>query len=283
MKKLVVYITVMLVGAVACINKPDVYDPEIMITFQPAIWNTTKSAYTQVYPSDVPFKVWAYASSILIDGQEVSCTDGQWTIAKDYYWPSSPQTTDFYAWSPSYASAGFSLDEGISFNDFDVHEDSDFLYARPVKGALKPLVETPVSLIFETPLCEIEFYVYASAEDNVTIWITGIELQEMYTTGNFCLLPSENWSGLGDPSDTTVFNGKLELSAKPQIVGKMTRVIPQHIRPVVHFMYMMDGSEAVIKRTEVLDMADAPIPAIGKKREYILKISQDCVTVQNPK
>ena len=46
---------------------------------------------------------------------------------------------------------------------------------------------------------------------------------------------------------------------------------------------MMEGSEAIINRSEVINMVDTPMPAIGKKREYNLKISQDFVIIQNPK
>ena len=238
MRKFVAYIIAVFIGAVACVNKTDVYDPVRQITFQPAKGNMTKVVDDLVYPTDIPFIVWAYASSILIDGQEVSFSDGCWTAANDYYWPSAPQTTDFYAWSPSDAPAEFSLNSGVSFNGFNINRHSDFLYARPVTGASKPAADIPVSLIFETPLSEVEFHVYASAEDNVTIWLTGIDLLDINTVGDFSLLPYANWSALSEPVDETVFEGKQELSDKPVIAGEATLVIPQHIRPVVHYMYM---------------------------------------------
>lgn len=284
MKNWIAYAFIVFVSAVSCIDKPDVHDPDRLIRFSAAIDNPTKTeGDVMSYPTNKPFKVWAYTPVALIEGEVVSYSNECWMTEEEHYWPSTPQTIDFNACSPADTPVEYSQEEGVIFRGFDTSVNSDFLYALPIQEVSKPYTDSPVNIVFKSPLCEVDFFAYGTSEDKVSIWVTGIELPQTYSIGNFNSFPHVTWSELREPEDLRVFEGKTLMQGRPQQLGEVNYIIPQIIEPIVHYTYMIDGSQAAIDRVEKVDLREAPGLEVGKKREYILKISQDTIVVQRPR
>lgn len=284
MKKWFIYLTLVCVGVLSCINTHDMPEEDIKIVFDAIIDNNTKvmGADVKQYPENVPFKVWAYSNdNLMIEGNEAVFTDGVWMTYLEYVWPTS--AVDFYAFSPSSAEAEVSRDNGVVYKGFDISKDCDFLCALPVRESLKPDIDVPVHLIFETPLCEVEFQAYTSSEDRVTTWITDVELFNVAHVADYAQLPGETWTGYDDFKNIEIYEGRQELTNISQKVGDTLLIIPQQLTLVVHYSYMLAGGDAVIQRVEEVDMKDAPIAGPGRKRVYTIKVTEDVVTIQKPK
>lgn len=285
MRNFISYLSMVFVGATSCINTINVPESYQRIYYEAAIGANTKSygSLNETYPPDVPFNVWAYSDSdIVIGGEEAKYIEGIWMTEKEHLWPSSAQALDFYAFSPAGSPAGITKETGVYFKGFDINSHADFLCATPVLRAVKPKADAPVCMIFQTPLCEVEFNVYTSSEEKTSIWIDSIELLDYAQEGDYSQMPIETWSGLRNVVDITFFEGHLDLTYIPQIIGSSTLMIPQRLKPVIHYSYTIDGSESIINRTEVVDMTSLPPAASGKKRIYTIKVTEDVVTVQSP-
>ena len=272
MKKWSAYIAIVLVVA-SCINKPDISDDATRIIEFDVV----------SYPSKTPFKVWAYdADEVVINGHEVMCSDKRWSTEQKHVWPSEQARLDFFAYSPAEAQAQVSKETGITFSGFDISANNEFLCAEPVIGASMPQTDSPLYMIFDTPLCEIEFQAYSSSGEGVAIWINRIELRDLAHIGDFRQLPSKEWSGLKDNRSTNVFEGRIDLTNIPQKVGEDILIIPQKLNPIIYYSYKHAGSDIEKKDSVLLDMKGAPGPASGKKRTYTIKVTEDAVIIPNP-
>lgn len=283
MKQVYIHMVWFLVAVVSCINEAAApVGSESRIVFDAVIGNDLSvSGELGTYPENVPFKVWAYdGSGAVMDGEEVYYHNGRWNARSESYWASD--ALDFYAYSPADAPAEVSEDTGIVFEGFDIAENSDFLCATPVIGCRKPETDLPVYMIFESPLCEVEFQAYSSSEDRVRIWITGLELKEVAHAGDYRQVPSAKWTGLDNRKDVSVFQGRLELTEAVQKIAEPVLVIPQKVRPVLSYEYSLDGNDAVIELVEELNMDGMPGMMSGRRNIYTIKVTENVVSVQNP-
>lgn len=300
MKPNILHILTVFVAALnlnSCIDEPLIYEPDRRIAFNAVVDVASKTdGGSVIYPEDVPFRLWAYELPDAIDwrgnetyangiicGDKVSYNGSDWSTATDYLWPSRPHQLSFFAYSPADAVALFSKDNGMTFTDFNSQYDADFLCSLPITDASKPDTDALTEIIFKSPLCDIEFQVYASAEDGTEIWIEELVLKDLKCAGTFTSLPQWNWSDLSDEQEIGIFKGHQALTEIPHIIGLNTLIIPQNLKPVLRYCYKMTSSEAVIPMEVELDMAGIQIPGAGKKREYIIKVTPEYAKVQNPK
>ena len=283
MKKRFAYHIVVMVVAMSCINRPDMSDHDRKIVFGAIIGNnaTSHDKDVEAYPAEIPFKVCAFCDEgVVIDGGVFTYTDDLWSAQPAYLWPSS--SVDFYAFSPFSAPAEILRDKGVIFNDFSIAEHRDFLYANPLKEYSKPEIDIPVNLVFETPLCEVEFYAYSSSEDRVTTWITGLELHDVAHMADFVQLPTASWTSYDDFKNVEIYHGRHDLLNISQKVGETVLIIPQHLKIIVRYSYTLSGGDAVIQRAEELDLTKIPSTSLGNKKIYTIKVTEDLVTVQIP-
>lgn len=289
-------ILVVAMSLVSCINKLNDYDPDRRIAFNAIIDVATKAEHETVYPEDVPFRLWAYelpgarmwdgneSSAIgIITGDKVIYNGKDWSTATDYLWPCEPYQMSFFAYSPADAVALFSPEEGVMFSNFNIHSDSDFLCSLPVTDASKPDTDALTEIIFKSPLSEVEFKAYCSGSDGTEIWIEELVLRDMKCEGKFTSLPEWKWSELTENQEIVVYKGQHKLNGTATQVGENIKIIPQGLTPYLKYSYKVPYSDAMIPMRVELDMNDMLLPAIGKKREYIIKVTPEYAQVQNPK
>lgn len=281
----------------SCIDEPIVYEPDRRIAFNAIVDVASKANNEAVlYPEDVPFRLWAYelpdaqkwqgnemSAISMISGDKVVYNGNDWSTASDYLWPTRPNQLSFFAYSPAEAVALFTKEDGVMFKNFNALYNGDFLCSLPITDASKPDTDALTDIVFKSPLCDVEFYAYASAEEGTQIWIEGLLLNNVSCVGTFTSLPQWNWDELSGEREIDVYQGELLLEETPLILGMRTLIIPQELKPVIRYSYKTTSSEAVIQMEVALDMQEAEKLVAGKKREYIIKVTPEYVKVQNPK
>lgn len=270
----------------SCINEESEYNDDRLLIF-----NTVESG--SQYPEDVRFILWAYVSDkdwqssalsaqVLIDGEPVSHHDDYWRTDKEYLWPDQGMNLNFFACSPADAPVSFSLENGIVFQNYNISEHKDFKYSIPVKDMSKPDTEAAVNLVFENPLCAIEFHAYSSGDDGAEIHINNIELQGIKTVGNFRSLPVAQWSELKEGNTLDAFEGSLTLSEKTALVVDDIMIIPQKIQAVVRYSFRNSSTGEIHDREVDIPSDQFQIPLPGAKRIYTLKITQESAEILQP-
>ncbi len=299
MKMNIRHIIIVFVAALnlsSCIDKPIVYEPDRRIAFSAIVDVASKADEGAVlYPEDVPFRLWAYelpdaqkwighemSAISIISGDKVVYNGSDWSTVSDYLWPPRPNQLSFFAYSPAEAVALFTMEDGVMFKNFNALYNGDFLCSLPITDVSKPETDALTEIIFKSPLCNVEFYAYASAEEGTQIWIEALLLKDVRCVGTFTSLPRWNWTELSGEREIDVFRGKQELGETPLILGMNTLIIPQNLKPVLRYSYRTTSSEAVISMEVELDMQGYEQPVAGKKREYIIKVTPEYAKVQNP-
>ncbi len=208
--------------ATSCISKEEDYNPQCNIFFSAVIGNNTKSdSHSIVYPNDIPFSVWGYKlpvnetwlgkgenAEVVFDDLQVKFYNGFWYTIQQHMWPSETYKMNFFAFSPSTSGASFSKDNGVEFVDFNSYKDYNFLYADPVTDMSKPEIDTPVQLVFRSPMSKMAFQIYSVSPSNVTINLTRLVLKQVCTSGSFNQNPSPAWYGLKDENDIVLKSDK---------------------------------------------------------------------------
>ena len=254
--------------------------------------SVTKS--TVSYPADFPFRVWGYklpseknwtrqtADALpVFDDIQTRYHNGFWHTPQLHLWPESEYKMNFFAFAPSASDATFSFDKGIEFEGFSIKDNIDFLYADPIVDMSKPDMDSPVQLIFRSPLCNVAFEAYAVSTDNITITITGLVLENLRTEGHFMQYVSPYWFDLDGKEENRIFSGELKLSGKSSFVAE-TMIIPQRLFPVLYYKYHVDGTCSDIERVVMLDTAEIPLPQHGRMTVYTIKVTPYNVEILNP-
>lgn len=271
----------------SCINDDArILEPDYDICFDVAVASVTKS---NDYPTDVPFKLWALYSSEdqessrqYIEGEEVHYSDGVWKTDLRHPWPDSLNLT-FYAVSPTESGAEFSVDQGIMYPDFNLTTDEDFLCTILTDEYEKPETDEPISIMFSSPLCRLEFSAFSSAYEGVELYVTRITLLGLNMTGDFRSLPELKWSGLREAADVVLFEGRLELSEDAVAIGESMNIIPQDLQIKVEYEYRITSDDPLRYGEKTVYSGTSMRPECGKWRPYQLKISTECVEIQKPK
>lgn len=250
------------------------------------------------------FGSYAYkGSDLFINNEEISYQTDKW-VAKDgskYYWPYSGTLT-FISYAPYSLSSrpGFSCTaaSGISLSNVSLpnkvgyyEESNDILVADIARDLTKeshPMSGVPT--VFKHKLCKVAIKASRNSELNSGeyVRITGINLQNIYTEGNYT--QSAGWSsqnGLKDYSNPSISSSPITLALEPTFVFNETLMIPQTTtlsdrgpgkepKLIVNYSVKLNGSSVDNKTAELKLYSGPSSPAAweeGKVVTYYISIS----------
>lgn len=250
------------------------FEQDRVITFDAFFSNPTKSSALKS-----PFKVWGLESGptdeMVLEAESFSPVDGIWRSEREHLWGPDDSMMSFFAISPSDVPATFSRDKGVCVNGFDISASAPDLKFATLTGVRKPQADLPTSIVFQSALCDVEFRAKSVASDDISITITKVTLSDVVTTGDFCTMPSPEWTLGAKKTELVVFEGNILLTEDAQSLGEVMSVIPQNLRPRITLRYNFDsGMGGVIKDIDVEIKRDFKW-RVGKKRVYTFKVSQN--------
>lgn len=250
------------------------FEQDRVITFDAFFSNPTKSISL-----DDSFKVWGLESGptaeMVLEAESFSPVDGIWRSEREHLWGPDDSMMSFFAISPSDLPATFSIDKGVCVNGFDISASAPDLKFATLTDVCKPQADLPTSIVFQSALCDVEFRAKSVASDDISITITKVTLSDVVTTGDFCTLPSPEWTLGPKKTELVVFEGNVLLTEDAQSLGEVMSVIPQNLRPRITLRYNFDsGMGGVIKDIDVEINRDFKW-RVGKKRVYTFKVSQN--------
>lgn len=250
------------------------FEQDRVITFDAFFSNPTKSISL-----DDSFKVWGLeigpTAEMVLEAESFVPVDGIWRSEMEHLWGPDDSMMSFFAISPSDVPATFSRDKGVCVNGFDISASAPDLKFATLTGVRKPQADLPTSIVFESALCDVEFRAKSVASDDINITITKVTLSDVVTTGDFCTLPSPEWTLGAKKTELVVFEGNVLLTEDAQSLGEVMSVIPQNLKPRITLRYNFDsGTGGVIKDIDVEMKRDFKW-RVGKKRIYTFKVSQN--------
>lgn len=250
------------------------FEQDRVITFDAFFSNPTKSGVLKS-----PFKVWGLESSptteMVLEAESFAPIDGIWRSEREHLWGSDGSMMSFFAISPSDVPATFSRDKGVCVNGFDISASTPDLKFATLTGVRKPQADLPTSIVFQSALCDVEFRAKSVASDDISITITKVTLSDVVTAGDFCTLPSPEWTLGPKKTELVEFEGNVLLTEEAQSLGEVMSVIPQNLKPRITLRYNFDsGMGGVIKDIDVEINRDFKW-RVGKKRVYTFKVSQN--------
>lgn len=250
------------------------FEQDRVITFDAFFSNPTKSGALKS-----PFKVWGIESSptteMVLEAESFAPVEGIWRSEREHLWGPDDSMMSFFAISPSDVPATFSRDKGVCVNGFDISASAPDLKFATLTGVRKPQADLPTSIVFQSALCDVEFRAKSVASDDISITITKVTLSDVVTAGDFCTLPSPEWTLGPKKTELVVFEGNVLLTEDAQSLGEVMSVIPQNLKPRITLRYNFDsGMGGVIKDIDVEINRDFKW-RVGKKRVYTFKVSQN--------
>lgn len=266
---------ILLLAHSSCVQeRVERFEQDRVITFDAFFSNSTKSGALKS-----PFKVWGLESGptdeMVLEAESFSPVDGIWRSEREHLWGPDDSMMSFFAISPSDVPATFSRDKGVCVNGFDISASAPDLKFATLTGVRKPQADLPTSIVFQSALCDVEFRAKSVASDDISITITKVTLSDVVTTGDFCTLPSPEWTLGPKKTELVVFEGNVLLTEDAQSLGEVMSVIPQNLKPRITLRYNFDsGMGGVIKDKDVEINRDFKW-RVGKKRVYTFKVSQN--------
>lgn len=250
------------------------FEQDRVITFDAFFSNPTKSGALKS-----PFKVWGQESGqtteMVLEAESFAPVEGIWRSEREHLWGPDDSMMSFFAISPSDVPATFSRDKGVCVNWFDISASASDLKFATLTGVRKPQADLPTSIVFQSALCDVEFRAKSVASDDISITITKVTLSDVVTAGDFCTLPSPEWTLGPKKTELVVFEGNVLLTEDAQSLGEVMSVIPQNLKPRITLRYNFDsGMGGVIKDIDVEINRDFKW-RVGKKRVYTFKVSQN--------
>lgn len=250
------------------------FEQDRVITFDAFFSNPTKSGVLKS-----PFKVWGLESSptteMVLEAESFAPVEGIWRSEREHLWGPDDSMMSFFAISPLDVPATFSRDKGVCVNGFDISASAPDLKFATLTGVRKPQADLPTSIVFQSALCDVEFRAKSVASDDISIAITKVTLSDVVTAGDFCTLPSPEWTLGPKKTEFVVFEGNVLLTEEAQSLGEVMSVIPQNLKPRITLRYNFDsGMGGVIKDIDVEINRDFKW-RVGKKRVYTFKVSQN--------
>lgn len=266
---------ILLLAHSSCVQeRVERFEQDRVITFDAFFSNPTKSGALKS-----PFKVWGLESGptdeMVLEAESFSPVGGIWRSEREHLWGPDDSMMSFFAISPSDVPATFSRDKGVCVNGFDISASAPDLKFATLTGVRKPQADLPTSIVFQSALCDVEFRAKSVASDDISITITKVTLSDVVTAGDFCTLPSPEWTLGPKKTELVVFEGNVLLTEDAQSLGEVMSVIPQNLKPRITLRYNFDsGMGGVIKDIDVEINRDFKW-RVGKKRVYTFKVSQN--------
>lgn len=307
MKRNIIRILLASLAATGCVDeRRDVYDPTVLLAFQPAMYASVRAAAddAEEYPSGTTFGISAWslpddrrwetdaqqADPWLTDARivPVKSDDGTpadtfgWMPETPRDWPSRQLRLTFAGWAPYAAATRCTRDEGVVFEGFDASADqTDLLYTEPLADRTKFDNGGVVATTFHHALAAVAFRVKSTAASE-RIVVRSVRLTSVCLRGDFRSLPAPAWTLDESRQPLLFFSGGLELDEQPAAAGGRLLIPPQQLACPVEVVLdrtLGDATETVTLRTrDVATLLEA-----GRHYTYTLSIdgSEVIFTLEN--
>lgn len=293
MKKIQYILMLLALAILSCTNDEEVLVHEVPVSFSPAIQYNTRAIDmgTDAYPRHVPFAVWAYslpqkrtwakdASSALpfMINEVISYNSGNWLPTTPYQWRSD-QLLTFFAHSPAWADATFTLENGITIPNYDIYYGYDLMFTPAVYDRNNRFNEGCVSLPFVSAFSKVSFSVRSMVMLGRTVRLKALYIDDLAHKGTFYSLPTERWVTTDDKHRYVFFAGDEPIGGTSQLVSTdmmMPQSLKQHIKLVVD-IYDQNGKLVIPNRTIETALLTENWK-VGKYYGYTLNIYSDSAT-----
>lgn len=266
------------------IDRRDPNDPDVLLSFSPAMYMQVDGELLGGYPDDRPFSVWAWVNDApastwkYIENSKVVHISGDlWTTDGNVYWPSRDKRMTVIASAPYGRASSCTLSEGVTFSDVDMtSESADLLYSTPQTSLDKMEDGGKVPVPFNHALCQIAFRVKnrADAPNNGQIRLRRLTIDGVLTRGTFHSLPEPSWTLAGAPSPLTFFEGDFITRNVSDPVGVSRLAIPQDLDTFVTVEYDLCTPSGTTTHTATSGPLQTALQS-GRRYIYTLSIGLD--------
>lgn len=290
MKK-IIYIFVLLMANLSCTNTEEELLHEVTVSFSPALYSNTRTTEDNNYPTNTPFRVWAYSlpvnaqgeskasnASVFMNNEMVSYQSGSWTTSEPYQWKSDKKLT-FFAYSPASVHATCNYENGITIPNHDMNDGIDLLYASPLEDVENLYNNGCISLPFRSAFAQVNFKVRSMMPIGYHVHLKKLFIEKLAYKGTFQLRPKEKWITTADRMPYDFYNGDREFGYSSEDAGTLT-LMPQTIdQPIKMLIDLYDSNDKLViadKTIESATMSNCWKP--GKYYSYTLNIYSDSIT-----
>ena len=291
MKK-VKYIFMLLTFVIlACTSDEETVFHEVSVSFSPAVHYNTRSVESEAYPGETPFGVWAYSLPLnkrwakdapsafsFMENEVVSYNAGSWLPTVPYQWRSDKLLT-FFAYSPAWAGASFSLENGITIANHDICDGYDLMFTRAVTDNNNHFNEGCVSLSFMSAFSKVSFSVRSMVMLSRTVHLKALYIDSLAHKGTFYSQPTERWVTAADKKRFDFFVGDMPVTGTSQTIGTQM-MMPQNPKQPIKLVvdiYDINGNIMIADR-EIETVTLTENWKVGKYYSYTLNVYSDSVT-----
>ena len=286
MKKINYILTFLFCTLLSCTNDEENLH-RVTISFNPVMQNNTRTT-SAAYPTDTPFRVWAYSlpvgrrwaenstsAQLYMDNVEVKFNNGTWQPLLPYEWADNRLLT-FFACSPASTDVVFSKETGIMIPDYCMDNDADLMFTRPVADTSNRNNKGCVSLPFVSAFSKVTFNVCSRLVLGNTLRLKRIYIENLAYKGTFYTQPAEYWVTTSDEKQINLFEGDKEvgISSVQAAAAAIMPQIPYEPVKLIVDIYDSIGNQIVSdKKIETPPIAEEW--KAGKYYTYTLKIYSD--------
>ncbi len=270
MKRFIIILSALAVAG-CTVNRQNLYDPEVGMSFQPAMLMHVSNEDVERYPADQSFGVSAWslpdekqwngncaAASLYIDALEAKPVDElSWCCEEKLVWPSVLENLTFMSWSPYTAGKGCDHEEGVRFEINDIlTEQTDILYTDPLQDICKIECGGVVTIPFRHALCQMSICLKNRVFETEKIIVKEVVMDKIAGSGTFSSLKSTNWQTGNDNVSVTFLDEPFQTGAHPEPAGKKWLMIPQEIDTplTVEFSFSVASGETITQRLKTIPL-----------------------------
>ena len=270
MKRFIIILSALAVAG-CTVNRQNLYDPEVGMSFQPAMLMHVSNEDVERYPADQSFGVSAWSlpdekqwngncaeASLYIDALEAKPVDElSWCCEEKLVWPSVLENLTFMSWSPYTAGKGCDNEEGVRFEINDIlTEQTDILYTDPLQDICKIECGGVVTIPFRHALCQMSICLKNRVFETEKIIVKEVVMDKIAGSGTFSSLKSPNWQTGNDNVSVTFLDEPFQTGAHPEPAGKKWLMIPQEIDTplTVEFSFSVASGETITQRLKTIPL-----------------------------
>lgn len=270
-------------------NLPDNYDPDMVISFRPAVGMVTKTDGLS-FPETSTFGVWAFAlekgltwskdaasAKPWISGSTVAFSNGVWKTTDARMWNEKSGSMTFLAYAPTDLKMKYDNAKGLCYEGHDILKDStDILFTDPVTDVNKIDVAGEVAVPFRHALSKVEVRIFAIDTQEAELHIKSIKMGNVAYKGDFSSVPPV-WTVKNDRTELEFCDEEFVLT-KDEKQLKSLQVMPQTgERPlIVTYDLYLKGKKFLVDQK----IAAKPVMTtweVGRNYIYALEMTLDSV------
>ena len=208
-----------------CIDRRDLYDPDLEMTFDPCRNLASFGVRVWTYPDGSGPE----EGTLLLEDARIVQDGGKWCPETPLLWPSKDRKVCAIGYAPYGMASAISQERGVEFEGIDAEAiQDDLLYSDPVPDASKGRGGV-IPLTFYPALCRVDFRMRTDAFPVEKVEVKALRALTLVTRGDFQSLPSPGWTLSGTPGAVTLAEGSFLLEGEPAVISGQHPLIPQRI------------------------------------------------------